>query len=453
MRARGGVRVRITAAAVVMTIATLTLASVALVATLSRSLAGSEDALSRSRAADLAALAEAGSLPDVLAEETEDTVAQVVSDSGAVLAASPNIAGRAPITDGAPVDEPVVRELRGVPDPDESNRFRIWSARAETATGPVTVYVGHSLETVTEVTSRLALSLLVGVPLLVVLLGTGTWLLVGRTLRPVEGIRSEVARISHEHLDRRVPQPGYDDEVGRLASTMNEMLERLEASAVRQRDFVANAAHELKTPLASSRTALEVALAHDEDAEWRDVASDLLADGERMDRLVQDLLFLARHEETAAAMAAPVDLDDVVLAEATAASARSGVPVDTREVSAGPVLGRREELGRLVRNLLDNATAYARERVQVELGLAGRQVVLVVSDDGPGVAEADRERVFERFYRGDPSRSRSGPAGAGLGLAIARAVAEGHGGTLRLEPDGLHTAEQGARFVLRLPRA
>jgi signal transduction histidine kinase len=312
--------------------------------------------------------------------------------------------------------------------------------------GPVHVYVGTSLESVSETVSLLRRTLLAGLPALLALLALSIWVVIGRALRPVEAIRSEVATISARALDRRVPVPDSHDEVSRLAATMNAMLDRLEDSARRQRRFVADASHELHSPLAALRSQLEVALADPTGTDWPATARSLVADEERMERLVRDLLFLARHDESAhGARFEAVDLDDVVLEEVARLRATHVRRVDTAGVSAAPVRGRRDDLARLVRNLLANALEHATSRVWVEVASSGGAVRMAVGDDGPGVPAADRDRVFDRFYRADAARSPDG-SGTGLGLAIARTIAEQHGGRLTLAD-----TETGALFVVCLP--
>ncbi|NUR07601.1 MAG: HAMP domain-containing histidine kinase, partial [Nocardioidaceae bacterium] len=341
---------------------------------------------------------------------------------------------------------PRVRTVDGAPDDDETEDYRVWLARADTPGGPVTVLAGSSLESVREATRTLRRDLLVGVPVLVLLVAVGTWLVVGRTLRPVEDLRAEVASVGDDDLDRRVPVPASGDEVSRLAVTMNQMLARLEEAHHRQRRFVADASHELQSPLTALRSQLEVALAHP--GEDRDeLARRLLADTDRMERLVRDLLYLARASEaTVPPPRTLVDLDDLVLEEAARLRATTAVAVDTSGVSAAPVRGAADELRRVVRNLLENAARHARTTVAVSLATHGDAVRLDVRDDGPGVAAPDRERVFDRFWTADPARTPA-TGGSGLGLPIARAVAVRHGGTLDLAArDG-----PGAHFVLRVP--
>lgn len=446
------VRLRTTLLASTLVAAALAVAAVTLVGSLDRSLVTSGDGLARSRLEDLAVLARHGDLPAVLSSVDGEGVAQVVAADGRVLAASPNVRGAPPIAGaGPPVGAPPqVRTLHGAPDDDETEDYRVWVQTRRTAQGPVTIVVGASLESVGEASRTLRHELWVGTPVTVLVLAGVTWLVIGRALRPVEEIRARVENISDEALDRRVPVPRVDDEVARLAVTMNQMLDRLEAARLRQREFVADASHELQSPVAAIRSQVEIARAHPEGVDWPALARGILADCDQTERLLRDLLFLARHDEQAApAQAQPLDLDDLVLEEVARLRPHAEVTLDTSAVSAAPVAGRADELRRLVRNLLENAVRHAQERVDVVTVCSDDTVCLEVGDDGPGVSAGDRERIFERFHRGDVSRSRGadGAGGTGLGLAIARTVAEGHGGTLVLA-DG----PRGARFVLLLPR-
>jgi signal transduction histidine kinase len=286
--------------------------------------------------------------------------------------------------------------------------------------------------------------LVIGVPLLVGLVAALTWWLAGRALRPVEAIRAEAAAITASTIHRRVPEPATDDEVGRLARTMNSMLDRLEESSLQQRRFGSDASHELRSPVASIRTQLEVALRRT-DADWRAVAQKVLDEDQRLDEAVAELLELARAEEGAATEPTDVDLDEVVLEE-TGRTYR--VPIDTHQVSAGRVRGSGAQLSRAVRNLLDNACRHAHAHVEVALEAVDDEVVLVVDDDGPGVPAEQRVRVFDRFTRLDEGRARDA-GGVGLGLPMVRAIVERHSGTVTVDDAPIG----GARFVVRLPAA
>jgi signal transduction histidine kinase len=232
---------------------------------------------------------------------------------------------------------------------------------------------------------------------------------------------------------------------------MNAMLGRLEESSQRQRQFVSDASHELRSPLASIRTNLEVALRSHATADWPSVAGRVLAEDERMEDTVSELLDLARLDEapggTPISSLPEVDLDELVHDE-TVRNHR--VLLNTTRVSAGRVHGRREQLTRVIRNLLDNADRHARAMVAVELhNDADTGVVeLVVDDDGPGIAPNDRERVFDRFTRLDDGRARDA-GGLGLGLSMVKTIVEQHGGTVTIgdAPIG------GARITVALPAA
>ena len=302
-----------------------------------------------------------------------------------------------------------------------------------------------------EATRTLRSALLVGVPLALLLLAGALWWVLGRALRRMDRIREEVDGIDEDRLDHRVPESGVDDEVGRLAATMNRMLERLEAAQTRQRSFVADASHDLQSPLAAQRAQLEVALAHPGRTDSATLGREILATTAQMEHLVRDLLFLAAADAGATGpRSVPLDLEDVVLEEVSRARTGASVAIDTSRVSAAPALADRDDVERIVRNLLDNALAHARTAVEVRASAEPEGARLDVVDDGPGIAEADRERIFDRFHRGDPARSRH-TSGSGLGLAIARTLAERNGGTLVLaDPAG---GPAGAHFVLRLPAA
>jgi len=316
----------------------------------------------------------------------------------------------------------------------------------ESAQGQITLVSQRSLAEVDDTINSITDALLIGFPALVLLVGLLTWYLAGRALRPVEAIRSEAASITGSTIHRRVPVPESRDEVSRLAVTMNEMLDRLEDAATRQRRFVSDASHELRSPVASIRTQLEVALRRPDRDDWAVIGQRVLTEDERLEQAVADLVELARLDEgDTPTDAVEVDLDEIVFEEC--ARERS-VPIDTTRVSGGRVLGRRDALARVVRNLIDNAARHAETSVKVSLSDDDDVVELVVADDGPGIAPEDRERVFERFTRLDEGRARDA-GGMGLGLAVVRSTIERHRGTVQIE-DG---APHGARFVVRLPAA
>ncbi len=313
-----------------------------------------------------------------------------------------------------------------------------------------TVLVAASLDDVADGTAALGGALVVAVPLTAAVLAGIVWWAVGRALRPVEDIRTRVDSITAANLDARVPEPDTAEEISRLSRTMNAMLGRLQDSADRQRRFVADASHELRSPLARMRTELEVDRAHPGSADLAATSRSVLDEVVSLQQLVEDLLVLARGDADAVDLhhPVPVDLDEVVGRLATRVRA-TGVAVDTREVRPVQVPGDPAALERAVWNLLDNAARHARCRVTLTVEESGGGMArAIVTDDGPGIAAVDRERVFERFTRLDGARS-AGDGGAGLGLAIARDIARRHGGDLGLGSGG--TA--GACFVLTLPAA
>jgi signal transduction histidine kinase len=264
----------------------------------------------------------------------------------------------------------------------------------------------------------------------------------------VEAIRAEVDAISAAALHRRVPDPPADDEIGRLARTMNRMLERLERAQARQRRLVSDASHELRSPVAAIRQHAEVALAHPDRTTTAELAATVLAEDLRLQRLAEDLLLLTRADEhTLALRRRPVDLDDLVFDEARRLRDTTGLRVDTTAVSAGRVDGDAAGLRRVLRNLGDNAARHAAGRLAFSVAERDGLVLLGIDDDGPGIPEADRERVFERFVRLDDARGRD-DGGSGLGLAIVAELARAHGGTVAVASSPLG----GARVEVTLPR-
>ncbi|WP_329429296.1 ATP-binding protein [Streptosporangium sp. NBC_01495] len=266
------------------------------------------------------------------------------------------------------------------------------------------------------------------------------------SLRPVVAIRAELDEINAASLDRRVPVSDSDDEIHDLASSVNRTLTRLETAMERQRQFTADASHELRTPVAGLRAQLEEAQLHPGDTDLGDLLVHSLADLDRLQAIITDLLLLARLEGGAPKPDERVDLATVVRAEVS----RRMDPRKVRlllapEVSVDVVHG---QIDRLITNLLDNAERHARQTVVVEVRPNGDSAELIVDDDGEGIAEADRERIFERFTRLDAARSRD-RGGTGLGLAIARGIAQAHHGTIEVTASSVG----GARFVLRLPLA
>lgn len=444
-RARlGSVRLRTTLGAVVVVGLALLAGSLALVTLLDRTLTDDVRSSAALRASEVGAqLASTGDPGRLAVADAEEQLIQVIDDTGVVVAASANMRGR-----------PAVAELSSgesieLADLLDDAPFLAVARSANSASGDYTVIVARSLEDARDVVRAVTGLLAVALPVLLVVVAGTTWTMVGRTLRPVEAIRREVEGISGHQLHRRVPQPAASDEIGRLARTMNAMLGRLDESAARQRRFVSDASHELRSPVSTIRQHAEVALAHPGRTTVPELAETVLAEDLRIERLVDDLLLLARSDEgDQGASRVAVDLDDLVYDEARRLRERGTVQVDIAALRAGRITGVPAQLRRLIVNLLDNAARHARTQVAVALGTDPDDgyVVLRVDDDGPGVPAAERTRVFERFVRLDDARARD-HGGFGLGLAIVADVARGHGGTVRLgdAPTG------GARFEVRLP--
>lgn len=379
--------------------------------------------------------------------DPEDTFLQVLDADGSVVAESENVAAL-PATTGnlEPGDEQVIRSVHGVPL--SNGDFRVLARPLDAGPEALTLVVAKNLDDVHESVSILTTSLAVAIPVVTALLAALVWWLTGRVLRPVESIRREVASIEGNELHKRVPTPPSEDEIARLASTMNEMLDRLEQATDRQRRFVADASHELRSPLTRLRSELEVSLAHPESLDSKSLARGLLSDTIELQKLVDDLLFLARSESGPFEVSCPVDLDDLVLEEARRLRERGVVDVDVSSVSAARTRGDAHQLRRVVRNLASNAERHAEGCVTFELRETDGHCELVVADDGPGVPPEYREVVFERFARLDEARSRDA-GGSGLGLAIVDEIVARHDGTVRIaNADGV-----GARFVVELPRA
>ncbi|NEA01446.1 HAMP domain-containing histidine kinase, partial [Streptomyces sp. SID10116] len=293
----------------------------------------------------------------------------------------------------------------------ESGEYRFAAVEVSSPKGDFTVHAGGSLSDEQSAVSTALTSMLIGFPLLLAVVAGVTWLVTRRALRPVAAITAEMSAITaSEDLARRVPEPDTHDEIARLARTTNETLTALQTSVERQRRFVADASHELRSPIASLRTQLEVGAAHPELLDVDGAVEDTV----RLQELAADLLLLARLDAGEKPGAGRVDL---------AAFAREELSQRTRDhvevhadLKSAEVAGSRGQLARVLGNLLNNAQRHARSRVTVTTRSDGAWAVLEVADDGSGVPEGERERIFERFVRLDDARTRD-EGGAGLGLA------------------------------------
>ena len=334
------------------------------------------------------------------------------------------------------------RALPGVPN----------SARA-------VVYVFVTPGNAQAAVSTLDHTLYPGVPVAVLLVAAVAYLATRRALRPVEAIRTRTAAVTAADPRERVHVPDTGDEIARLAVTINTTLQRLDDAAQAQRRFVADAAHELRSPISSLLTTVEVAEAYLDRDDWPETVATTAEQARRIQDLAEDLLLLARMDATvpANAVARPVDLTALARDTAAAPGALPATDPADRHVSVtchsdDEVLlhGDRGGLERVLRNLTDNARRHARSRVAVRVYATRDHAVIEVEDDGPGVPAADRERIFERFTRLDDARSRES-GGFGLGLAIVRDIVERHHGTIEVT-DAAAAPGTGARFTIHIPR-
>ncbi len=401
------------------------------------------------RAGQVADLAAEGNLPRRLPlEDDGETVVQVVLGDE-VISRTTNVPGDTVLP--LPIQPPGSWQRLAVDDLPVvgSGPYRTVALGTTTPDGPATVFVAISTEDVEDVVQAAVEKGTIGLFLLLLPLSGLLWLAVGRALAPVSAIREQADVITDTQLGQRVPEPSRTDEIGRLARTINAMLGRLHDSAEAQRRFLADAAHELRSPIASLRAQIETAQRGESTTSVADLP-DLLVETLRMQAMVDQLLLLARSDAgMVGRVRQPVDLDDAVYGVVTAVRAdsrRRGVTIDMKHVAAVQVVGDPALLEQVVRNLVSNALRHARRTVRVTLTGTAETAVLTVDDDGPGIAWKHRKRVFERFTRLDDSRDRK-DGGVGLGLAIVADIVRAHGGTVEV----LDSPLAGARFEVVLP--
>jgi len=438
------VRARVTVGAVVVFTIALVLIGLGVTRMVGATLVTDAQRVAEVQARNLAIAAEVDRLsPTLDTDAAGATVLQVVDDRGQGVAASSELVGMPALRTQLPSPGQVVAFTVRVAHPHDHDDFRVVAVGTESPSGPLTVFAGVSLAEAHEVLTRLTTAIVAGFAVVLVIVASLTWWVVKRALAPVEHMRQEVDHISQDDLGRRLPLPGAEDEIHRLATTMNRMLERLEQSSTRQAAFIADASHELRSPLASLRTQLEVTAAHPQGTDPGEVAREALIDVERLQDLTQDLLTLTRLDGTTPPARDVLDLQ-VCVHNVLAHRDGDRVPVSFEPGQPVFAVGYGPYVERIITNLVDNAVRHARSRVSVETS-GGDLAHVVVHDDGPGVARGDRDRVFDRFVRLDDPRSRS-TGGTGLGLAIARETARALGGDVDIVDAAL-----GARFVLTLP--
>jgi len=454
---RRSLRARLTLTAAAGLAVALAGVAVLLVSTLGVTLDRGLDNSARQTAREVAALVDANRLPNPVPVAAGTAVVQVIDAHGRIAAASAGADRLVPLLpparaamvartqtgillDGRPYGLPESLRVAAVP-----------GRRGETVIAAV------SYDAVHDTLATVAHALLFGTPALLLLMIWVSWLITGSTLRPITALRRGAEQVTATGVPRGLPVPEARDEVHSLAVTLNDMLSRLEAAQQRQRQFVSDTAHELRSPIASIRAQLEVALDHPDGQEWERTAREVLADTMRLSQLAEDLLVLARLEERTGGRhgggghggARTIDLAGLVTGTADC-YAQARVPVSAAAPEPCRVAGDADALRRMLVNLIDNAVRYARTRVTVAARPEDGSVLVTVSDDGPGIAACDQERAFERFTTLDDARARrdGDVSGAGLGLAIVRATAHAHGGTAWLED-----ARPGLRVAVRLPLA
>ena len=446
--ARWGVRVRSAFASALVVAVAFGVAALALLWVLQHSLQSAADTAATARTQQIAQRLLADSPAELdralLATDARTTIVQVIDGGGQVLLSSPG-APTTPVSTVRPGPGDVL-SLGTVDNTADGGNYRITAQGVSGPNGTFTVLIGAGQDPIDATLVTVAALLALGLPVLVLVAGAATFTLVGRSLRPVEHMRTRVATITSADLSERVPVPTARDEIFRLAQTMNAMLGRIETAHTAQRRFVGDASHELRSPLATVTAALE--LARDRPQVWDHtlLQETLLPEVERMRALVEDLLLLATADERGVALRiGDVDLDDIIGGEAARLRSLDSFTVRVN-VHPVQVRGDATRLARAVRNLADNAARHARSTITLSCAAEHGHAVIAVADDGRGIPAPDRDRVFERFVRLDTGRARAA-GGSGLGLAIVTEIVTAHGGTVTVTD----AAEGGAKFVLRLP--
>lgn len=446
-----GVRKRATLTAVTVVALALIAGGVLMLVLLQTSLLAATESVAKNKVADIAALIASQDVSEaaqsITATARSGQYVQIISPQGAVLASSEKAAETTVLSVLRPGPGKTltdsVSSLQGIEDNDD---FLIVAYGVSTDQGTYTVVVASTVQVQLDSVKTIAWFLLGATPLLLLVVGFAVWFLVGRSLRQVERIREQVARINASRLSERVDVPETNDEIHRLALTMNTMLDKLQASDGEQRRFVSDASHELRSPLATISAGLEIAAADSSGDTWRELKNVLSGETARMHYLVDDLLTLAKTNDGGIRITATdVDLDDVLATEIQRLRSLTPHTIQARLVPAR-ITGDAQRLGQVLRNVLENANRHARSTITVELSSDPDGVRVVIDNDGDPVPVADRERIFERFVRLDQSRSRES-GGSGLGLAIAANIMASHHGTITAgqAPSG------DCRFELHLP--
>jgi two-component system OmpR family sensor kinase len=362
-----------------------------------------------------------------------------------------------PALDAIPRDEPLFLTVVEADDSDDRHRLALQRLTVRPSGTEYIVVSGSSLEPTDEELEALRQILAYVVPIALAVAGLGGWFLAHRSLSPVVAMAERARRIGVEDLSLRLPVVNPHDELGRLAATFNELLARLEASLNLQRQFMADASHELRTPVTTTRTAATVALQqpHRDEGDYREALQIVEQQAGRLSRVVEDMFTLARADAgnypvRRDAMYLDEVIDEVVRAGRVVASTKD-VRIELENIPSAPWTGDEDLVRRLLGNLLDNAIRHSPRGAAVTISVAQTAAgfTIAVNDHGPGIPPEMQAHIFERFVRVDRSRSRSRTdGGAGLGLALARWIAHVHGGEVSLT----HSSDAGSTFTVFLPR-
>ncbi|MCU6481813.1 sensor histidine kinase [Arthrobacter sp. A2-55] len=448
-----GVRKRATATAVVVVALALLIGGLLLLVLLQASLISTTQRAATAKASDVAAMitsqdvTEAGQALANTAHSGQ--YVQIISPGGAVVASSERSTEAKALSELRPgPGQTLSQNVSSLQSIGDSDAFLIVAQGVSTAQGTYTVVVASTVQAQSDTVATVAWFLLGATPLLVIVVGSSVWILVGRSLRQVERIRGQVAGINASRLNERVEVPATNDEIHHLALTMNTMLDRLQASDAEQRRFVSDASHELRSPLATISAGLEIAAADPSGDTWIELEAMLSGETARMRYLVDDLLTLAKANDGGTHTTfQDVDLDDVLDTEIRRLRSLSPHHISAT-LTPARISGDARRLAQVLRNVLDNANRHARSTITITLTTGHDGARVVIDNDGDLVPEAERGRIFERFVRLDQSRSRES-GGSGLGLAIAASIMTAHHGTITTTeaPTG------DCRFELRLPLA
>ncbi|MET9199288.1 HAMP domain-containing sensor histidine kinase [Gordonia sp. NPDC003585] len=452
------VRTRLTIVGAGLLTVALAIAGAVVLLVLYRALTSSADAATSTRVAEVAeAVSAAAGIEPALMSHTESIdVVQVIDSTGAVVAASSGDRHEEALV--APLTAGERRTEVDAAFPGSPTEYRVTVQGVATPDGRTLTIVAGAAEGPIHATVWTVFAVLsVVFPIIMVAAVVATNQLVGRTLRPVESIRAEVADISRSGQARRVHVPSTEDEIATLATTMNEMLDALAFAREQQLRFVGDSSHELRSPLVTILGLLELSRRTGEPIDANTVSTLLLPEAFRLRDLVDDMLLLARADEHGLTPdIEEVDLDDLVNDEVARLDLTTDLTI-TATIVPARLLGDRNQLARVLRNLCDNAARHARTSVDLTMTSDPQVATVAVTDDGPGIPDADRSHVFDRFVRLDPTRSRSaggtgeggtGAGGTGLGLSIVDEIVRAHRGTVTVaDSDG-----GGATMMVSLPK-